>query len=410
MSPKGKGSTRSSKDKRAKAREEIFLLPFVLLFLLLAVLYASRVPIGKGIDEEAHFFYVEDIWREKHLPVLKVPHSGHYESHQPPLFYLLALPLALLGGENWRPLGRCLTVCLAILSAYICYLSAKKLYPDKRSIHIGAFAFPLLLPGHVLASACFNNDSLAEVFISLYICLLLSWLKERREGDWFWMGFTGALALLSKMTSILLLPLSLLSILITLEEKENWWLILRRVFYVCLPLFLLGGWWLLRNKLLYGDFLGWRIFQEAFATSPTPEYFLERGVSWGGYWLLVLSTGFASFWTPLLKVRFLPLPFYVVAAGFLCLSLWGVVKWLKEGERWQIKAIYLLILCVLLIFLAFIRFNLHFFEAQGRYLYPALGAFSLLISGGLGKLSRWVNLTFYFYLFLLALFSLFYLL
>ncbi|MGC8843443.1 MAG: glycosyltransferase family 39 protein [bacterium] len=397
MKRKSEGSTRSLGGNRG---EYLALLFIFLLYFFFVALYSSHIPIGKGVDEEAHFLYVEDILKTGHLPKLNVPHGGHYESHQPPLFYILSLPIAYLGGANWRIWGRFLSSLLIAISGFICYLAGKRLFRNN-VLGIASCAFVLFLPGNIAIASGFTNDSLAQALFSLSLFFLLG----EEEKDWLWGGIATGGAILAKSSCIVLILAALLSLILSMRGESDWRKTGRKAIYFLLPVLLLTSWWFIRNKLLYGDFLGWKVFQEAFATSPHPSYFLERGLSWGGYWLLVFTTGFASFWTPLLRLRFLSNLYYVFLVIFLVLSICGVLK-LSREEREKEDRIYLFVFSFLFLLLSFVRFNLYFFEAQGRYLYPALCSFSLLFNAGLYKLRRFLLYIFYFYLLYLCILSL----
>lgn len=389
-----------SKDRGEKSLrrwgEGVALVLIFIFYFVFVHWYSSLIPLGKGVDEEAHFLYVEDIKGKCSLPVLEVPHQGHYESHQPPLFYLLALPIAYIGGENWRIWGRWFSAFWVAIGGIFCYLSGRRLFGERKLLYLGSVAFLLFLPGNIAIASGFTNDTLAQALFTLAIYFIL----KNEEKDWLWAGLASAGAILTKLNCLVLIPAGLLGLLLILK-KEDWKRVGKKAVCFLAPVLLLTSWWFIRNKVLYGDFLAWKVFQKAFAFSPHPSYFLEKvGLSWGDYWGLVLLTCFKSFWTPLLKVRFLPGGYYIVSGIFLCLSLFGLFRWAKEEEK---KAeIYILILSLFLLFLSFIRFNLYFFEAQGRYLYPALGAFSLLFIGGLGKLHWSLPLIFILFLLLLA--------
>ncbi|PIW19940.1 MAG: hypothetical protein COW34_02980, partial [Armatimonadetes bacterium CG17_big_fil_post_rev_8_21_14_2_50_66_6] len=71
--------------------------------VLLSLLFALRVQPWKQPDERAHFQYVEHLATHRSFPVLKSKaESSLYEAHQPPAYYVLAVPVYLLsrsGGE-----------------------------------------------------------------------------------------------------------------------------------------------------------------------------------------------------------------------------------------------------------------------------------------------------------------------
>lgn len=392
----GKGKTEKWFEKRG---EYILLALIFVIYFLLVYWYSSLIPLGKGVDEEAHFLYVEDIRDLKTLPILQVPHKGHYESHQPPLFYLLSLPIAFLGGENWRIWGRWFSSIVVAVGGFICYLAGKRLFGDNKTLYLGAPAFLLFLPGNIAISAGFTNDTLAQALFALAIYFFI----KNEKMNWLWAGIATAGAILSKLNCMVLVPSALLVLILSLKSEDRD-TVLRKFIFFLAPILLLSGWWFVRNKLLYGDFLGWRIFQKAFDSSPHPSYFLEKGFSWVDYWRLVLITCYASFWTPLIKLRFLPWGYYFLPGIFSCLAFIGFLKWLKEDENNRLILI-LIALSFFFLFLSFLRFNLYFFEAQGRYLYPALSAFALLYCGGLGRLNKFLLLIFIFYLLILALAS-----
>src|SRR5437667_339291 len=71
------------------------------LFLLLALGYNRATPFGAPPDERPHALYVEHLVSHGTLPVLRREQRDAYEAHQPPLYYLLAVPSR--SGPRWEP-------------------------------------------------------------------------------------------------------------------------------------------------------------------------------------------------------------------------------------------------------------------------------------------------------------------
>jgi 4-amino-4-deoxy-L-arabinose transferase-like glycosyltransferase len=200
---------------------------------------------------------------------------------------------------------------------------------------------------------------------------------------------------------------------------------------------LIGGGWIARSARLYGDPLGTRAFEQYFQDTPTPAI-------WGpllGYnlldvlWHKVVPLTFDSFWgvfghmelfmgayprgadapgwTYLLADHGYPPPSWVypllliptmVAAaglGVQALRRSGVQhrphrsgpSEPSEPERLNAqdhrcaavppeRLTLLLTLAWFLVLAAFLRFNLVFFQAQGRYLFPAMGPIALGFAAG----------------------------
>ena len=80
---------------RRLARSPGVRLALVLaLFLALAVLYSLVVPIGRGADEWAHYWYARFISEHGRLPASPVEReAAGYKSDWPPLYHLLAAGL-----------------------------------------------------------------------------------------------------------------------------------------------------------------------------------------------------------------------------------------------------------------------------------------------------------------------------
>jgi hypothetical protein len=72
------------------------------------------------------------------------------------------------------------------------------------------------------------------------------------------------------------------------------------------------------------------------------------------------------------------------------LSMAGLVRaWLKRGEEAAAERTIwaVLVVTVLFVVAAFLRFNQEFFQAQGRYLFPTMGPIALLFPLGLFSLA-----------------------
>src|SRR3974377_348346 len=94
-------------------RPSVLLLLILAVYLVLGVLYAVYTPAWQAPDEPAHYNYVRYLVQNGRFPVLQMgdypndyleqiklekfpPNLSiapiRYESHQPPLYYLLAAP------------------------------------------------------------------------------------------------------------------------------------------------------------------------------------------------------------------------------------------------------------------------------------------------------------------------------
>jgi hypothetical protein len=166
----------------------LWLASILLVYLLLASAYAAYTPAWQAPDEPAHYNYIRYIAEHGTLPELKPgdypagyleeikaarfarPYSIdpiRYESHQPPLYYLLATPVFLLG----RAVGmetpllplRLFSVALSLFSLLVAYRLVRVLTPNRPMIALGTVAFMAFLPMRLAVTGAVNNDVLVAL-------------------------------------------------------------------------------------------------------------------------------------------------------------------------------------------------------------------------------------------------------
>jgi hypothetical protein len=178
---------------------------------------------------------------------------------------------------------------------------------------------------------------------------------------------------------------------------------------------LVAGWWFVRNQVLYGDPLAQRAFNWYFADTWTWAKFRDlNGYTFGRYLFeKVIPTAFDSFWgafgyldrpelflgafpstTPVVHWEYppqswvYPILWVLTAAG----ALGGGAAFLRwraasasqpsEGNVEAGVGVSLLGLHAVFVAASFLRFNTQYFQAQGRYFFPALAAIALALAAG----------------------------
>src|SRR5579859_7302426 len=146
----------------------------LLLTLLLGIAYARIVPRWNNPDEPAHWNYIVHVATTGQLPILQPGDypaslldelkSQHfppgrsispiaYESHQPPLYYVLgaAIYKALAGRSMSMALYaiKLMSILAATGLVAVTYLIARELAPEHRYLWVAAAAFVALLPMHL---------------------------------------------------------------------------------------------------------------------------------------------------------------------------------------------------------------------------------------------------------------------
>ncbi|MBI4491312.1 MAG: DUF2142 domain-containing protein [Chloroflexi bacterium] len=446
------------------------LAAIVLAFVALALGYALATPAWNNPDEPAHYNYVRQVaagalpelrpgdWDAVRLDYLKTyrfpPGESiadlRYESHQPPLYYLLAAPLLLASepfGQRASVLAlRALSIVLGALVVLVTYRVAQAaVFPPGGSGGSGAarhavppptpraeegpgarggaatqergrywespasWAVPLLaaglvafVPMHTAMSAAVNNDALANLLSGVLVLALL-WGMGRgfSARAALAVGLLGGALGLTKVTTYGLVPLALAVVALVRLRQDGgparpgaWLSAGRAIGLAALALVLVGGWWLVRQGLVYGwdDLLASRRHELVVVGEPRWSDLAVEPVSY------FASTLFQSFWAQFGWMAILvDERLYRLFGLFGVLALFGLSLRLRATTRALLlpsspaslallkgegaRLLLLGAVCVV-VFAEVAYYNLTFVQPQGRYLYPALAALATLLALG----------------------------
>ncbi len=424
----------------SKATSRLVLTFIVASYVGVATFYAVQTPRWQAPDEPAHFNYIEHLATQCRFPVLEIgdypheyleeiksarfpPHmsiaSIRYESHQPPLYYVLAALVyrltSGLGFDRQFLALRLLSVVLGAIVLCAIYGLVRDIFEatdhDVGSLACGEFralaaaAFAAIVPMHVAMTAAINNDTLAELLL-----LLILWQAVRDIGSGLThrraivAGMLLGLALLTKTTLYVpALGIVISSALLHTKSRERDASIatltsVRHVLYALAVSLLLAAPWFARNALVYGglDVLGWRR-HDMVVTGQLRTTDLLSQIGPVGLAKQFVVTTFRSFWAQfgwmgvLVDSRMyqaLALLSVVLALGFMfyTLRLWrGEVRL----AAWQGRALLLLVVSFALSLFTYLGYNIKFVQHQGRYLFTALGPIAAGAALGVEEILRW---------------------
>ncbi len=382
-------------------------------FALTAALIAI-VPLGASPDEAAHWQYVEHIAQTGRLPVFQgaAPPAPGYEFHQPPLYYLLCAPLwKILGAGVQNYACRAVSMLCGLGTIALIWSAARLLFPQKPRVAPLAALFAALFPLHQAVSAGSNNDGLAGLLAAAIFFLIARMnLHGAARRDAWQFGLVAGLAILTKNTLLVLVFTGFIA-LVFATKKPNASVSLFPALGTALAIALLiGGPWLARNQILYGDPLALGAFSKA-ASAIGPGYaefspllnFLTytRAVLW-----MIFLTAWGFFGGPNSAVAATdPLslgriagprvpqlwlaPLMLACLSAPLLALLGLRRGADENkdERDPSRVTPWWLMGVLLIVLAWMQFTYaHFAGAQARYLHGALLPLSIFLAFGWQRL------------------------
>lgn len=435
----------------AATQSRILLGLILVSYVLIAGLYAAFTPAWQAPDEPAHYNYIRTLAEKGQIPILlpgdydqayleaikarRFPVDMsvdpiRYESHQPPLYYALAVPVYWLTGGRLLAL-RLFSVALGVGLLWTIYRLLRIALPGREGLALGGTAFAAFLPQHVAMSAAVNNDILGEWILAGCAALSLAYLRGgehwRRDRQLLLgLALLIGLGFLTKTTAYLAWPLALLAILWRGASDGRDWA--RRLALGLGPGMLLGLPWWIRNWLVYGpgDILGLRRHDFVVVGQPrTNDWLAQMGL----VELLrqAALTTFRSFWGQfgwmgvLMDSRvYLALAILSVTVAMGCLvATWealgpgrrlsphvnpraarelarGEQRYDDEGslataageEDAQRRGIAWMLVWLLLTLSTYVWYNLTFVQHQGRYLFPALPVWGLCFAVGLDRVLR----------------------
>lgn len=399
------------------ARPPALFWLILVAYLLLALGYAVVTPTWQSPDEPAHFNYVRHVWQTRSLPILqpgdypadlleelkrlKWPadrpvDAVRYESHQPPLFYLLATPvygMAQTLGAGLRGSVIALRLVSVVLGGFVLYVAwrvGRLSLPEAPTVVLTAVGLVAFLPMHLAVTAAINNDTLAELvlLLLLWLCLarVVGYVPQRR---FIVLGalLVGA-ALLTKTTiyvAAIALPAA--------AEGIAWWRrhrfglapALSVLALIYLGALLLSAAWFGRNAAVYGsgDAFGWQRHDSIVVGQLTTRDYLAqvglaRGLREG------LATVFQSFWG-IFGWMGAPFPYeiYWVLYTLAALAVVGLILYAVGRWGWPRPQFWLLCLVIACAVAGIVLYNFKFVQFQGRYLFSALTPIALFFALGL---------------------------
>ncbi len=403
----------------------------LLAYTALSVLYGVLVPFGEHPDETFHMSYV--VWVAEHaaIPNALGADRPERESHQPPLYYLVAAtawkligagvpeqaqleratllarnpefgdpggrqnnqylhtPVERLPFRGWALDVQLLRLALLPIGLGIVlatYAVARRARPNAGRLALLAAAAVAFLPQLVFLSGSITNDLLPVLAAAAALVVLVEALRTGTlsRGHALLLGLCLAIGLLSKDSMLTLLPAVALGLVLALGWRRE---LLRATMWVGIPLLLLYGPYVVRSLALYGSPLG------SSVQSVTVPYMVHAPRSpFSAYFVQTAPTLWASFvayfgWLSIVVGRGL-IPYHVLglvlAAG---VALYLARVWRRGLSAFEARLAFLLVATILGAVAGYVWHNREIDSAQGRHLYTALPAFAVLAALGAEELA-----------------------
>ncbi len=370
------------------------LVAVLLAYLVIGSLFVMRVPAWQAPDEPAHYNYAAALvrgewpvieasdWDPALVPIApdarNVPADRiHYEDHQPPLFYVLGVPVFAATNGSLTAL-RLWSLLIGAVGVAACYGVVLSLFPGRTALAGAAAVFYALLPQHLHIMASYNNDALSEALLALTVLQAVRmFAKAPSRGQVLLLSLTAGLGMWTKAQAYLALPIGVLALL-TADSSALFSTRMKRAVQFGLVAIAIAAPLWLRNISTYGgfDFLGLQAHNRAVTGQLTAaELIAKEGA--GGYLREAAQTTFQSFWG---QFGWMSVPagarIYQALLLFTLASAAAFKLWWWRGRtsldvRQRGGMLLLASLYVLSLF-AYVWYNAQFVQFQGRYLYTGL--------------------------------------
>jgi len=287
-------------------RKPLFWL--VVLYLSVGLIYALVTPILEKPDEDGHYGYILYLRQHRRLPPLLFADGFPSEYKQPPLYYVLTSiltawlpdvpePDQLLATNPYMDfsipgyrsdnrnvflhpphmtaliLGARLVSLLFGLGTMLAgYLLASLLFSKESPVPIAAAAVVGFQPVFLYMATAVNNDAAIAFFGALIVTLLIYRLEKGSLAHFAaLLGGLLGLASITKASGLAFFPLAGLALLIIHRGSHR--TLVRDSAIVLAVALLVGGWWYVRNALLYDDPLS---INTHISDEATPRSFVGR--------------------------------------------------------------------------------------------------------------------------------------
>lgn len=371
----------------------LFGVALILRLVLVWVLpFGPTVKYGlEGLnDEPSHYNYVKYLAENRQFPVQtessKSPGAFEhnvFEYYQAPLYYVanaLFVPVTGLKGALYA--GRMISWFFGILTLLVLGNILHLICPNKKVVASGVLLCAFL-PAHIYFCSLVSNDSVSWFAGTWLLYLIMSHDKvpDNKNGAYsIYISLVLAFAIMTKSSSFMYYPVVAYSFFYNFlkkgEKKLFWWAIVS----ISFSLILVFPWYW-RNLQLYGS-----LFAIEIGFGPPGSYLRSiREIAQFGAGTARL------FWFPMQHVpnngilvnalNFLGPILILMYAGLAILDasirVWKKKLNIKEQVLW---------LTLVLAVIAYIRLNMSWANAEGRYLFTALAPVIALISASPARL------------------------
>jgi hypothetical protein len=229
------------------------------LWIIIAVNNIFKVPLEIGMDAQQHYEYIEYVANTGRIPL--APEG--WQMFQSPLYYTLSALVWEFPLSRWfhittaMMLLRIIPLFCGLLQVELAYRAARLVFPQKPDLQVWGTVIGGFLPMNLYISQIVGNEPLAGLFSAAAVVVGFYLVTSERQivlDRYFIVLATMlGLALLTKVTAVLLVPLAIVLVIYVLKRRrQTSGHIILRVLLVSGIIFAISGWYYARNWIELG--------------------------------------------------------------------------------------------------------------------------------------------------------------
>jgi 4-amino-4-deoxy-L-arabinose transferase-like glycosyltransferase len=230
----------------------------IVLWAILGINNIFKVPLSIGMDRLQHYEYIEYVANFWRIPLA----TQGWQMFQSPFYYIVSA-LLQYPFSQWfdittvRLLLRIIPLFCGLLQVELAYRAARSVFPLRQDLQIWGTIIGGLLPMNLYISQVVGNEPLSGLISASAVVMGFVLLNSEREilpdRYFIYLGTLLGLALLTKVTAVLLVPFAVILVIYILNKRnQSLRYIVLRVSLVSGIIFVIAGWYYIRNWIELG--------------------------------------------------------------------------------------------------------------------------------------------------------------
>ena len=302
-----KGPSRPLWIERLTPSVQMLRMGLLIAWGILALNNIGKLPVYVGFDQQGHWEYIRYIAETKKLPLA----TEGWQMFQAPLYYLISAPLYLFFSQffledSLRSILRIIPLICGMAQVELSYRALRYAFPERKDLQGLGTILGGFLPMNFYISQYLGNEPLAGLLVSSVVVMtykiLLFPSKKWPYKNYLLLSLLLGLAILTKITALLLIPPILLALIYkNFMEGKPFSKVIPPIATIAGVSSLVSGWFFIRNWIELGEPLltasmnigwwqdpGYRTLNQIFFFGQSLTYPIYAGIN--GFWDSIYST------------------------------------------------------------------------------------------------------------------------